>query len=341
MTLGMAGKASGFMILPENQQMIVDAKIPLIQIRRNGLSINGLKDFGFWSVRASQEINRRTQQFEHTTRWTQGQTAYLEFKPDRLGICTGFLPDDNVWHNRISLSCVIDTGSYIIERYHTQDGVMSGAELLKEIHILRDYLHDYKLILSDTNETIARSSNRKDLEEQYNKYLREKIPAQILFTKREPFEALIREYSSNWFLADEFQKKHREEIDGRIAALRATRVPDVAEVATNLTESIKNMTPEQKALIREFLLGTTDSAPVKDTSTTSGDLAALSYEELKKYARTSGIDPTGKKKADILEMITSKAINSAMVSPKTADAVQTSPEINSDTFDDDDSEEIT
>jgi hypothetical protein len=332
MALGMAAKANGFMILPERQQKIIDAGIPLFQIRRNGLSINGYKDFGFWSVYANNQINSRTQQFEHVINWTMGQGAYLEFRGDKNGICIGYLPDDEPMHNRINLSGIIDTRLYQIERYHTKDGMVSGTAITRELEVLRDYLHDYKLILSKNNEVITRSDRREDLMEKYNEYLAKDIEVQIIFTKREPFEKLIKIHSSNWFNTPEFQGPHREKINALISDLRRSEVPDVATVALNLADQIKNMTSEQKAIIRDLLLDI--ASPAQTTRETSGgvDVAGLTYEDLKKHARGIGIDPGNKKKEVIIEMITAKAIQDATTAKSTGYADETVK----DTFNDDD-----
>ena len=95
----------------ENLTEIIDRGIPLFQIEAIKPSNFSSKIFGFWNVKCG----TRVVDLGHITPWTRwykDADAYVEFWPNKTGICTAFVPDDKEWFNRTKLAGMLYQGVF-------------------------------------------------------------------------------------------------------------------------------------------------------------------------------------------------------------------------------------
>lgn len=326
---GIANGALSFLRLNEAEQLVVDAGIALFEIRKIQRSFLPLKDFGFWDVKVRQNLGNTSDQLQYIKKWYDGQTAYITYNPNRkTGVCVGFCPDDPLWHNRIMLSGVIDSDNFRIDRYHTRDGVLSGAQITDELNIIKNFIHDFKVVDTKTNKLIFRNFSRKPCEEAASAYEEKNgiqdnesdktIPkrVQIIWTKIERIEKLIALHGGRWFTVEEFQKGIRVEIQDKIKAYYAKNRPDITSVTNNLLSNVAQMTDDERKRLCELLFGEkpvqTQAEQAETPASSQNNFSSMGIDDLRKYARSIDINPDKMKKAEIQNAIREKAAQIAL-----------------------------
>jgi hypothetical protein len=330
----MAGIANGgslsFLRLAEAEQLAVDSGLGLFEIRKVQRSFLPLKDFGFWDVKVRMDLGHTSDSVQYMTKWYDGPNAYITCKPNKQGVCIGFCPDDPLWHNRVMLSGVLNTGNFHIDRYHTRNGVLSGAQITEELNIIRNFIHDNKVVDTKTNKLIFRSISREECEQAAAVYEEkigiqdsdfDKTPkrVQVIWTKIERIEKLIQSYGGRWFVSDEFQKGIRLEIQDKINAFYNANKPDITTIADSLLGNIERMSDDERRRLRDLLFADkpaaqTTTQPQSQESTTTSDFTSMGIDELRKYARSIGINPDKMKKSEIQDAIRQMAAQQALSS---------------------------
>jgi hypothetical protein len=316
-----------FLQLLEPEQMAIDAGVNLYELRKVALSHNGVKDFGLWDIKASlRMVQNSSINQSHVVTWVDGPSAYITYRANDKGVCTGFCPDDPLWHNRLIL-CAISTKNTVVDRYHTRDGVVAGALAKQELDILFNAIHDYKLVDNDDPvdgvKTLFRSANPQEVEAAYRDYViknrSEKSKYQVLVSKIEEIEALIFEYSSDWFKSETFQKEIRPSIEAEIKAF--TDESTVGAVAGDVLANVRKMTPEQRTELAALLnlapapvqlpvtIGTNVDTQEQSTETPT---EAMKLDDLRRIAADQGIVTGRKSKAQLLEEIRAQSVASAL-----------------------------
>jgi hypothetical protein len=331
---GRDGLAS-FISLPERQQVILDAGISLYELRRRGQNFQRTVDMGFWDVRAYDNVSS-SGSFNYDIRWFDGPSAYIEYRPNKKGICFAFCPDDEFWHNRIALATTIDTGRYAIERLHTNRGVMPGGVATEEISILSKHIHDYKLMINGA--LLLRSKSSDEINEARNKKLLDGVDEksiQVVWGKIEPIEALIKVYSSNWFMAPQFQQEIRKEIEAKISSLHSQSAPDPVQIGNDIISQMMRMSPEQRAQVRDLLM---DHAQEEFTESKGKsepkDFSDCTVKELQRLATTYKIDVRGKNKAELVDLVREAAVRASLTQKSTVNT-PLAPDFESDGDDSD------
>lgn len=317
--LGMAG-AIGLsrFVLPEKKQLIVDSGIPLFELRKLGLNYQGTKDFAYWDVRVREEINNFTQAFYYVKSWYQGPTAYIDYTPNKKGICFAFCPDDPEWHNRIMLSANLRSGLFIIERYHTREGTLAGAVAAKEIEIIRDALHDWKVEAG--KKVLLRTKNRKEAEAfilEYNENKDHNPKASIVWSKIQRIEEIISVRRGNWFKSQEFIEEFRKPLEDKITNYHAAQSPDPNAIGSALISQLERMNEEQRKRVAD-LLGVARQEQYQSNEGGKIEVDNLKIDQLRRIAAQRNIDVKGMIKQQIIEAIKEDMKSAAAQAPEGA-----------------------
>ena len=238
---------SQFFALPERKQTIVDAGIPLFEIRKTKFFDNTQRDFGPWDVRAWDQLNETTMKSSYRVSWYQGENAYIEYFPNKKGIATAFVPDDDVWHNRIWMAGTIAEGNYSIFRLHTKEGSLPAAVALQYVTVVRAYIFEWKVLKA--GKCVFKSKKKAECDS----FMATTEGCTVTLGKLDEFEDMIRRLGGNWMLDPAFQANHKPRIQALID--EAVGKANVATVGQTLVAQISTLSEDDRKKIAAMLLG--------------------------------------------------------------------------------------
>jgi hypothetical protein len=292
---------SQFFQLPERFQNTVNAGVPLFEARRTQPFNNTQKTFGLWDARATFYVREGTFDSGYRVSWYTNDNCYVEFRPGKLGICTGFIPDDRFWHNRIVMIDLLESNQINIERLHTPDGTIPSRLIVQELSALRDYINEWRILVG---EKIVFRGSKDDA----SSYVAEKLPEtdnyQLLTGRTAEIEKLIKKYGGGWMECQEFEQEHRP----RIAELITKRQPANNPVpVSNFADLLKGMTQGELKQVAEMFrpfLGNQEGAPeVAAKSNGEVPIENRDINELRQIAKTYSINTKGLTKESIIDQI--------------------------------------
>lgn len=145
--------------LGEAESMILEAEIPLFELKPTTLQYYSDKIMGLWAVRVNERVNAANRRVI-TVDWYNKKSAYVVVDVfGKNGKRFAYVPDDPLWHNRILMLPLVlgSRPAYDILRYHTQDGFSGGARAIKELVMLRDLTQEYIVWNRDKEVEVFRS----------------------------------------------------------------------------------------------------------------------------------------------------------------------------------------
>lgn len=239
---------SGFMTsynssLGESETAILDAGIPLFEIKPTTLQYFADKIMGLWSVRVNYRPTANNK-ISTTIDWYNQKGAYVVvdvFGKD--GKRFAYVPDDPLWHNRMGLLPIVlgNKPVYEVLRYHTQQGFGTGARSLKELVMFRDLTHEWIVRNRDTGVIVCRSFDGVECDEYIAKRKREDknnevqvaSGAEVIIRKAAMYkesdhlelrsvmvpsiQKIIDRASVNWMMDEEWRKELLPEIQKKIS----------------------------------------------------------------------------------------------------------------------------
>lgn len=295
------GNYGTIMGLPEKKAAIVSAGINLFELRKAHMSFSPVRDFGFWDVRVREEVHQIRQTLFYRQNWFKGQTAYIEYFPNKRGFLFAHCPDDPIWHNRVMLSGILGKSGTIIERYHTQNGVISGKRMTAEIQLIDEYLREWQIV--SARKVIFSSKSYTAAEEAATDMVAKGKLADYSIERRMivPVQNLIRAYRGNWMESEKFQKEHRPAMQELIRARLGGGKPDVATVGSQLVSALRQMSEQDRAALKQLLLQ--DIPGPAHESQEGKALEDLDWHTLRRVGADLGIKAQGIKKDELVAEI--------------------------------------
>ncbi len=145
--------------LGEGETMILEAGIPLFELKPTTLQYYPDKIMGLWAIKVNQRVTAANK-VQTTTDWYRKRSAYVTVEVfGKNGKRFAYVPDDPVWHNRVCMLPIVlgARPKYEILRYHTQEGFASGARAIKELVMLRDLTQEFIVYDRDRKVEVFRS----------------------------------------------------------------------------------------------------------------------------------------------------------------------------------------
>lgn len=307
-----------FYALPERFQTVVDAGIPLIELRRTRPYDNSQKIMGYWNVSVREYAEQGSFQINHSVRWFTNQQAYIEFYPNKKSICTAFAPDDDSWHNRVMIALHIDTGIFTVEKIHTPNGVIPAKAAMQEMQILRDLILEWKAF--DGSDLVFRSRTRIGIDAFAKDFLQKNGRAvDIVLGKTENIERLIVAHGGRWMETAEFQTTTKVKALELISAEQANMPVSMAQIGQSVLTQVASMDEAHKRELAAMLFpymspasrltGATDGAPATVTPSRESEEAtirAMTFADLKRLAKAKNVTPGTKNKEDLITALLDK-----------------------------------
>lgn len=153
--------------LAEVESEILNAGIPLFEMKPTTLQYLSDKIMGLWAVRVNNTVTSSNKVIQSID-WYNHKGAYVSVDVYGLkGKRFAYVPDDSVWHNRMGLIGIVlgNKPAYEILRYHTQDGFVGGARAIKELIMLRDLTQEWIVRNRQTKEVLHRSFDGSECDE--------------------------------------------------------------------------------------------------------------------------------------------------------------------------------
>jgi hypothetical protein len=302
--------------LPERFQTVVDAGIPLFELRKTRPFDNVQRDFGYWNVRVREYTQSGTLRLTYDTRWFVGPQAYIEYVPNKRSICTAFAPDDETWHNRVYIASNLDSGTFTIERIHTANGVIPGQAVLQQIKILREFLYEWRVI--DGGTIVFRSKLPAGAQAFAKDFMTKNgRTVEVLQARTDPVEKLIAQYRGRWVECPEFQTLIKPKVVDAIAeAEKVSPMPvTMAQMGQSLLSQVARMTDQDRlalaAMLRPYMIGEervghgTSAPDAKEPARSDEDqraeLVKMPLAALRKLAKTKGLDTRNQSKVEIAD----------------------------------------
>jgi len=129
---------AGMQVLPmdELRQNSVMAGLGMFEVRGFIGEHRSPMIMGFFNV--STKIDTSSGRPIPNVKWHTGNEAIIRIESKANGVGVGYIPDDPWWHNRVSLLSFSKV--YDLMALHTNNGVLPGASVKKQIAMLRDRL---------------------------------------------------------------------------------------------------------------------------------------------------------------------------------------------------------
>jgi hypothetical protein len=296
-----------FFALPERQQAIVDAGIPLMELTYLRKFDNAQKIFGFHNVRVREYADNGSFKIQHSIRWFTGEQAYLEFYPNKKSICTAFAPDDQEWHNRVMVALNLDSGLYTVAKIHTPNGVIPAQAAMQEMKILRDLIMEWKAF--DGPQVVFRCKTRVGMQAFADDFLKKNGRAvDIVLGKTEPIERLTAAHGGRFMETSEFQTTVKVRALELITAAQANLPVSMAQIGQNVLTQVASMDESAKRELASMLLPymapprTAHIETAATGSTREQDvemLKTMTYADLKRLAKAKGLKPGSLNKEDL------------------------------------------
>jgi len=238
-------------------------------------------------------------------RWFTGNDCYAEYIPSAKGICTAFIPDDQFWHNRVMIASNLSSGLFKIIRVHYKDDApLPGAVATKEVLILRNYLHVWRVQVRYDNKSLdtLHESKKQDecnlFAEEYRK-AHDGVSVSVVLGKTKVIRALMEAHGAHRLCeSHEWQNNHIPRIKQEIAVQTADMRRPVEAVTSSLAAQIDSMTEAERAEIARKLGFVAAPAPAAAPSG-AGLNAIVDIERMRELARRYGIRP-GRKTLEAL-----------------------------------------
>jgi hypothetical protein len=276
--------------LAEHQEMIIDAGINLFEIQKSRINPMGTQDFGYFDVVIGERIGAN-ERIERSVEWRMGQQAYIKYFPEkRTGLCYGFAPDDPWWHNRIMLASNIKNGEFLITRYITQQGLISGNRITDEIRFIEDHIHDWKVTIG--KDVKFRSKDVLEIRRVVTELVEKGMRPQTIYSKIPEIEKIISIYKQRWISSPDFQQKFLPKMKEAIAEkFKAETDNSPIDFKKELFRVFRELTPQE----RLELMAEADNSD-KPKSAEGKKINELTEEEALRVARktyhinTDGMD---------------------------------------------------
>ncbi len=287
-------------VLPENKQRIVAYGINLFEVRKNKRQYINIPDFGYYDVRVSEGIYEYTMTYRYDARWYKGTRAYVDYTPDKKGILTGYIPDDEEYHNRIMLASNINSGTFRILRYHTQSGFLPEKRIVQEIMFIRDLIHTWNvdLIEGKKRTRIFVDPDENKCREFAREQEKDGKKVNVIYGKIKPIKVLIDKYGQKWLFSPEFQAEIIPDIKEKVAERFASdsTQPSGINLEDQIASVLQSMGPEKIAELMNKKTGNPSNA--------GKPLEELSINTLRSLGKTKGLNITpDMKKDDIISAI--------------------------------------
>jgi hypothetical protein len=241
--------------LPDRIQRIVDVGINMIEVQLQRTHTIGPSFYGMIDVDVKSYWDRVRSINKTTVNWHDNGSNYIQFEANRkTGICTGFIPDDPTWINRVHLAGRIDEKrpdmAITIMRSHTKDGILSGATILSEIEIVRDYIYDW--IVWD-GRTVAHTAKTREACEIWMEKngITHKTHA-INRGRNQLIENLYKLHGGGWIRSNKFQNEIKQEISLLIAS--KIKSPQTENLRSLIQDAALTMGKSEIAAIASALL---------------------------------------------------------------------------------------
>jgi hypothetical protein len=297
--------------LPERFQTIVDSGISLFELRLTSPFDNAQRIFSLWDVRVIEEARPGSTQLRFRRQWFNDDNAYVEFRPNDKGRCTGMCPDDMSWHNRMVLAGLLPDARFEVMRIHTPSGIVPAKAAIEHIRCIYDYA--FRWCVRRGNETLFRSTDQREAFEWMKRELpdHEKEEASVVLGKIAEIEPLIGKYRSAWSRSPEFLQEHKPKIEAMIR--QRTAGTTVRSRSQSILEQIDVMSDvERSALVAKLFPGGAPSpaapkaAPVAALDSEETPLDKRSMNELRGLAKAKEINSKGLSKDAIIAAIEEK-----------------------------------
>ena len=308
---------SSLVQLPEAKQLVIDAGWPLFEVRKTKLFDNTQRDFGYWDCRAWDDVDPGTLRATYRWRWFDNDNAYIEYFPNKKGLCTAFIPDDPIWHNRIMMACAISEGKFSIQRYHTKDGTVPANVATTYITVIRNYIFEWKVILKETGECVFRSKKADEC----NAFAdATEDPTEVELGKLKPIEGFIKQLGPRWMSSPEWIANYKPALVDLIDKATSPMESSVATIGQNLIQQVGNLSQEDRQKVAAMLMGDAPvnipapAAPAQPlgAKTLTSESVALEdkpWTEIRRIASAKGIALTrGMKQPDVIAAIKAKVI---------------------------------
>jgi len=153
--------------LGEEESAILNAEIPLYEVKPTTLQYFADKIMGMWAVKVNYRPTANNK-ISTSIDWYNQKGAYVTINVfGKGGKRFGYIPDDPLWHNRLLMLPITlgNTPSYEVLRYHTMQGFTGGARALKELVMLRDLTKEWIVWNRDKKREVFRSFDGTECDE--------------------------------------------------------------------------------------------------------------------------------------------------------------------------------
>jgi len=248
--------------LSSQHSAVLQAGIPLFECINNRMIYNDYTIHGLWDVRVIERLRQVSMRIDHEIRWFRGQNAYVRFTYVGKARCYGYIPDDELYHNRVMLSTLMGTTArFNILRYHTSSGFIGRDRIIKELMLVRDLTHDW-VVSNPTKEVVFRSKDREEADDYKNNHKEENL--NVFFGKSEPIQKIINQHRHMWW----FQPEWKEVELPKIKEIVSDRFQEAER--KNLQEQVFDIIPGLKNLVNDpkFASLLKEAASLPDTNNT-------------------------------------------------------------------------
>ena len=229
--------------LSPQHSAILQAEIPLFECINSRIIYNDFTIHGLWDVRVIERLRQVSMRIDHEIRWYRGQNAYVRFTYVGKGRCYGYIPDDELYHNRVMLSTLMGTNaSFNILRHHSSNGFIGRERVIKELMLVRDLTHDW-VVSNPNKEVVFRSKEREEADDYKNSHKEEKL--NVSFGKSGPIQRIIDQHRHLWWFQPEWKNIELP----KIKEIVADRFQETER--KNLQEQVFEIVPGLKTLVND------------------------------------------------------------------------------------------
>jgi len=257
-----------------NLTTCIDRDIALFQLEAIKPTNFSFKLFGLWNVRCGNTV-LEVGRIQPWTRWYTGADAYVEFWPDKAGICSTFVPDDERWHNRIKMANLINSSIFRVKALHQNSGpTIPEQPIMRMFQTLYTHMHVWAaftvipITLGNRRQNkvtyLVESKKKADCEAEAAKFLENHPEAEVKvdIVPTAPVRELIARHGQReWMLHEEFQRgllvDLKKECDAALGPLQDEKV----EAVNNLKSALAVLTNEELLNILSAKLGSGAAQP--------------------------------------------------------------------------------
>ena len=309
-------------------QTIVDSGIHLYELRYPMPKWFGPKLFGYWNVKVFDELNQRSLKIIYRQKWFTDNDAYIEFHPNKRGICTAWCPHDKFWHNKLLLAEHLHSGQFNVTRLHMRDSSVSSNIATAELMAIAEFLGEWKVI-NNAGKVILRTKIEAEAND-----AAEKEGFKVEYGKIAAAEELIGKYKNIWMQSPEFSAIILPQIKQAVVDKTRGMENSVESTAISLIDEVDNMTEDQRRKLVEKLFGKGMAAQVamnavssvpQESDTLGGELSSpemtiddprISMPQVRSIAKSYGIKIARDSKKDELVAAIKAKIDGTYVAPE-------------------------